>query len=107
MPFEAGEGKPLAQFGPHSNEMILLVERGHAVCWMDPTREVPQSAAEEGINRGGLAASASSGSDHISGHHQGGAHFGLRSGAVHFVSESIDREAFIRMLKGTHEEKSR
>ena len=107
MPFEAGEGKPLAHFGPHSNDMILLVERGNAVCWMDPTHEITQSAAEEGIQRGELAASASSGSDHITSHHEGGAYFGLRSGAVQFLTENIDRELFTKMLKGTHEEKSR
>ncbi len=42
MPFEAGQGKRLADFGPDSDAMILLVERAEPICWMAAT-EIPQS----------------------------------------------------------------
>ncbi len=47
MPFEAGEGKRLADFGPMSDDMILLVERVDPVAWMVPTREMAQAVVEK------------------------------------------------------------
>lgn len=94
-PFEAGKGKPLSQFGPKSARMILVVERRQAACWMDPNFELPQAAAEQGINRpdgGGMS---------IGSQHPGGANFGLRDGSVNFLSETIDAEQFKALLHGT------
>ena len=102
MPFEAGEGKRLGDFGSHSDDMILLVERARPVCWMDPAQEVPQSAAEQGIHRHG-SHSAPAPSDGIASHHPGGALFGLRNGAAEFLSQTTDLELFNQMLRGTHE----
>ncbi|TVS09597.1 MAG: DUF1559 domain-containing protein, partial [Planctomycetaceae bacterium] len=42
----------------------------------------------------------------IASHHPGGAMFGLRSGAVTFLSNSTDLEQFNAMLRGTHQEKA-
>jgi hypothetical protein len=102
MPFEPGEGKRLADFGPHSDDMILLVERARPVCWMDPAQEITQSAAEHGIHRDGSHSAPARG-DGIASHHPGGALFGLRNGAAEFLSQTTDLELFHQMLRGTHE----
>jgi hypothetical protein len=95
MPFEAGEGKSLSEFGPKSATMILLVERMEVANWMDPRGNVPQAAAGNGIN-GFDARGAAIGSQH-----PGGANFGHRDGSVRFLSELIDTEQFKRLLQGT------
>ena len=101
MPFEAGEGKRLADFGPHSDDMILLVERAEPACWMDPTREVPQRAAEEGIREHAEPlAPAPPSPNGIGSHHRRGAHFGLRNGAVEFLWADNDLEELRAMLRG-------
>jgi hypothetical protein len=87
MPFEAGEGKRLADFGPDSDDMILLVERGEPVCWMAPA-EIPQSRAEEGIQQHGSHYLPPATAEDIASHHPGGAMFGHRSGAVTFLSDT-------------------
>ncbi len=105
MPFQGGQGKALADFGPHSDDMILLVERKEPVCWMDPSQEVPWLDLEESIRArqrhpfdrtlptpNGIAST-----------HVGGALFGLRNGAVPFLSDSIEVEQLAQMLKGTYE----
>ncbi|MDY0167256.1 MAG: DUF1559 domain-containing protein [Thermoguttaceae bacterium] len=107
MPFEAGRGKRLADFGPHSDDMILLVERAEPVRWMDPTHEVRQSVAEEGIqNRSSLLSEPPPKPNGIASHHPGVAHFGLRKGAVYAFPDYIDREQFQRLLNGTNADKS-
>ncbi len=105
MPFEAGEGKRLADFGPHSDDMILLVERGEPVCWMAPA-EIPQSRAEEGIQQHGSHYFPPASAEDIASHHPGCAMFGQRSGAVTFLSETGDLEEFGAMLRGTHQDKA-
>jgi hypothetical protein len=87
MPFEAGEGKRLADFGPDSDDMILLVERGEPVCWMAPA-EIPQSRAEEGIQQHGSHYRPPATAEDIASHHPGGAMFGHRSGAVTFLTDT-------------------
>jgi hypothetical protein len=106
MPFETGRGKRLADFGPHCDDMILLVERAEPVGWMDPTHEVRQSVAEEGINRHIELASEPPIPDGIESHHLGGANFGLRNGGAEFLSENISRELLKRLLRGTNADKS-
>jgi hypothetical protein len=79
MPFEASKGKKLADFGPNSGAMILLVERKSPICWMDPTHDVPQQVAEIGINAERF------GNEIASPHSAGGASFGLRGGGGRFA----------------------
>jgi hypothetical protein len=98
MPFDGSCCKKLAAFGPKSAAMILVVERTPPVCWMDPTRDVPQGLADAGINvhdgRG----------DEIASPHPAGANFGLRSGACRFLSEMIDPAVFKGLLRGAVED---
>jgi predicted nucleotidyltransferase len=91
-------------FGPNSDDMILLVERAEPVCWMDPVRELPQSIAEEGINPQATQVGSPPGSRGIASHHPGGANVGLRNGAALFLSETLDLQHFREMLQGTYEE---
>jgi hypothetical protein len=98
MPFESADGKKLADFGPKSAAMILVVERAHPICWMDPTQGIPQGVADVGINRG-----VEDGGE-IGSPHPGGANFGLRSGCCRFVSDTIHPEVFEGLLRGTVEE---
>jgi len=95
MPFEAGEGKSLSDFGPNSADMILVVEQTLAGCWMNPLREVPQAVAEEGINVDDRSGSG------IGSQHTGGANSGKRNGAVQFLSETIDLRCLADQLQGT------
>ncbi len=93
--FEAGKGKTLSQFGPKSARMILVVERKASACWMNPTQDVAQADAEEGINvpdGGGMA---------IGSPHPGGANFGLRDGGNQFLPDQIAPELFKGLLQGT------
>lgn len=92
MPFEEGKAKTLDNFGPMSTNMILLVERAEAVCWMDPESDVSQVAAEAGLNNEGAA---------VASPHPGGVIAGFRNGGVRFVSEVVEEEQFKAMLRGT------
>jgi hypothetical protein len=109
MPFEAGQGKSFNDFGPNSDDMILVVERTEPVNWMDPTREIPRSVAEKDRWDDHLRQPAPHG---IGSHHPGGANFGFRNGAVQFHSETFYLKRaliqpqflqFKEMLQGTHE----
>jgi len=100
MPFEAGEGKKLGDFAAENKSLILLVERQLAVCWMEPTREVPQSEAERGINIPAPYRAAPMTSNGITSPHAGGVNFGFRDGSVEFRSDNIDGEAIGKMLRG-------
>lgn len=105
--FQAGKGKSLDDFGMN---LVLVVEReqsggreGQApsVCWMDPTSELVESIAVEGINRR---------EDNVVGigsRHSGGVYVGLRDGGVLFVTESIDLPSFRSLLDGTAESRPR
>ncbi len=91
MPFDAGQGKSLSQFGPKSAHMILVVERLADVCWMDPTQDLPQAAVGDrvGLPHG------------IGSRHPGGANCGHRDGAIRFLSETFYTGFLIGLLKGT------
>lgn len=93
-PFQAGEGKKLAEFGRNSANMILVVERKQIASWMDPTRDLPQATAEEGFTGregGGLG---------IGSQHPGGANFGHADGSIQFLPETIEPELFRQLLRG-------
>ena len=103
MPFEAGEGKKLADFGPDSEDMILLVERAEPVCWMDPAREISQAEAEMGINvEYDPLTAPKPPANGIASPHPGGANFGLRDGSVRFLGETIYAQTFGDLLRGTN-----
>ena len=110
MPFEAGHGKRLADFGPNSDDMILLVERMGSVDWMDPTQEITQSEADRGIR--GKTIALSSAPELIGGFHIGTVNVGLRNGEVRDVCayESFNGSAkerltwFQGLLRGTNTE---
>ncbi len=113
--FQAGQGKRLADFGPHSDDLILLVERMDPVGWMAPTQEITQADADKGMHEMGVASSTSPGP--IGGHHSYAVNFGFRNGAVRSLSpdlsdyESFDYsekaalEWFQKLLRGTNTEK--
>ena len=104
MPFEAGQGKRLADFGPYSDDMILLAERAVPVCWMDPTHEVRQTEAEQGFDDDSSPPPAA---NRIQGFHAPHTNFGFRSGVAQPIYNGIDRDLFGKLLRGTNAEKDR
>ena len=94
VPFDGAKGKSLSDFGPKSANMILVVESLQDLCWMDPGQDVPESVAALGMYR------PNGGNDGIGSPHPGGANFGLRSGAVSFIGETIDSPVFEALLQG-------
>ncbi len=113
--FQAGQGKRLADFGPHSDDLILLVERMDPVGWMAPAQEITQADADKGMHEMGVASSISPGL--IGGHHSYAVNFGFRNGAVQSLSPdgrnySPDDSSgnavlnrFQKLLRGTNTEK--
>jgi len=102
MPFVAGKTKSLADYGPDGRVMVLLVERSTPVGWMVPANEVSQTAADAGINVGSNSnATTKSVTTGIASPHPGGATFGFRSGAVQFLSETMDLAEFRKLLRST------
>ncbi|MFO7903538.1 MAG: DUF1559 domain-containing protein [Pirellulaceae bacterium] len=93
--FEGGEGRKLKEFGPTSNDLILLVERATPVGWMDPTQEIPQAVAESGFNNEAPASG-------IGSQHQACANFGFGNGAVQSLIDSIEPDVFQDLLHGTN-----
>lgn len=102
-PFEGGEGRKLADFGPKSAAMVLIVERKNSVCWMDPRQDVPYQIAKVGINSGHFGNGIAAGFE-IASQHTGGANFGLRGGASRFIPETIDQTIFEGLLTGTNDD---
>ncbi len=82
--FQAGQGKRLADFGPHSDDMILLVERLGPVGWMEPTREISQADADRGMHE--METGLPTSSKCIGSHHRSVANIGFRNGAVQSLS---------------------
>ena len=115
--FQAGQGKPLADFGPHSDDMILLVERMDPVGWMEPTREISQADADRGMHEMKNPFSAVPGP--IGSHHPSVVNIGFRNGAVRSLSsegydyyensggssEKAVLQWFQKLLRGTNTEK--
>lgn len=95
VPFEASTGKRLADFGPESAHMILLVEQVKPGCWMDPQHDVSQMAAGMGIN------GPNSGRTVVGSQHPGGMNVGYRNGAVVYMPETVDFDSFRKALRGT------
>lgn len=92
--FRGAERKTLSSFGPNSANMVLVAERKQDVCWMNPTSDVLQVQAEEGVNpRYGSGIG-------IGSHHKRGVNAGLRSGAVRFISDIVDVELWGELLRG-------
>ncbi len=110
MPFEGGQGKRLADFGPNSDDMILLVERSTPVGWMEPAGELSQEAVDKYINwQMGFETAAlvrmSVGRRPANGireAHSGGMQLGLRNGAVVSLSEEDTGDTLRNMLRGTN-----
>ena len=108
MPFEAGRSKRLSDFGPRSSDMILLVERTQPVGWMEPTAELTQAAADEGIFWRAPKRALAHGSDRIGSHHPDMAMVGLRSGAVKSfppsdnIDDDLTLDLFRNLLRGTN-----
>jgi uncharacterized protein DUF1559 len=93
--FQAAEGKSLDDLGMN---LMLVVERAQSVCWMNPTSELAESVAFEGINR------REGDVDGIGSHHPGGVDVGLRDGSVRFISKTIELPLLQGLLDGTAEE---
>ena len=98
--FEGGIGKKLSEFGPDSNDMILVAERRTPIDWMNPECELTQAQAARGIcvqfGSGKEAA--------VGGNHHFYAFFGTRNGAVITISETVNRDIYRSMIKGTNRE---
>ncbi len=75
--------------------LILVVERETSVCWMDPSSELTESIALEGINR------REDDVDGIGSPHPSGLNVGLRNGSVRFIGEMIEPLALQTLLEGT------
>jgi hypothetical protein len=93
--FQAGEGKSLDAFGMN---LLLVTEREQSICWMDPTSELGEAIAIEGINRqrergGGIGSP-----------HPGGVSAGFRDANARFISETIETSLLQDLLDGTAEE---
>jgi hypothetical protein len=98
-PFDAsgngsGIGKSLTGFGPESDGMILVAETRQSGNWMNPGFDVPFEQAKTGIS-----GKPDSGNV-IGSYHVGGANFGLRNGAVTFLSETIAPEVWEKVMTG-------
>ncbi|MDZ7619485.1 MAG: DUF1559 domain-containing protein [Patescibacteria group bacterium] len=127
MPFEAGQGKRLADFGPMSDDMILVVERIDPVDWMVPTGEMTQAVVEKWTEwhaapsmmdtTGPIGAMGMEGTTGSMGPrtpqppavfgencYSGGANFALRNGAAVYLKTTEARLG--AMLRGTNTDKS-
>ena len=94
MPFEGGERKSLADFGPESSSMILVVERMQPGCWMDPTQNIPQEIADTGVNNSNGPPNG------IGSHHTCCVVCGFSNGSVHPLSNTIYIETLRGLLRG-------
>jgi len=100
-----GRGKSLDAFGPNSGDMPLVAERRASTNWMDPTFDVTFEQAKEGISCQKMFEYDANNphlpkENTIGSYHTGGANFGLRSGGVSFLSETIDQKLWQNILTG-------
>ena len=103
--FQGDKGRSLDDFG---RNLILVVEReqslgsdGHrqGICWMDPTSELVQSVAYQGINRRENEVAG------IGSPHPGGLDVGFRDGSVWFIAQNTALPWLQGMLDGTAEQR--
>jgi hypothetical protein len=90
--FAPGTGKSLDDFGTN---LILVVERNRAVCWMDPASDLSESIAVQGIQRWNDPA-IGVGSPHLN-----VVAVGVRNGSARIVSDTIDPSTWQGLLYGT------
>ena len=116
--FEGPVGRLLKDFGPDSDDLILVVERKEPANWLDPNREISMEKIrfdEAGgiINyqpmstwdpETGREIPGQGYPDRIGSPHPAGAQFGLRNGSVQFFSETHDEEMFEDQLRGINSE---
>ena len=100
LPFEGHQGKQLAAFGPDSDDMMLVAERVTPVNWLDPTHEIKQEEAEQGIN---FLFENDKQPAVLGSEHNRGSQFGFRNGAAVFISQDHDVSTFKAQLKGTNQ----
>jgi hypothetical protein len=92
--FAPGTGKSLDDFGTN---LILIVERNRAVCWIDPASELSESIAVQGIHGWNDPA------DGVGSPHLNFVVVGVRIGSARIVSDTIDSSTWQRLLYGTAE----
>jgi len=78
--------------GSDKKNMLLIVERQVAICWMKPDEEITQQAAEAGINKSPTA---------LGSHHPGGFNAATKAGGVRFISNTIDSGELQEWIVGT------
>ncbi len=93
--FQAAKGKSLADFGMN---LILVAELEKSVCWMDPTSDLTEVVASQGVNL------RDDTTDGLGSPHPGGMNVGLRTAGVRFISETIASDVLRGLLDGTAEE---
>ena len=99
LPFSGDQGVPLNQFGPASDDMILVIERSEPIGWMDPTKEIPRLEGLRGINE----PRDKTGRDVLIGSpHPGGVLVGFRNGSVNFIDENLEQGALVDIIDGTN-----
>ena len=83
------------EFGSDKRNMLLIVERQEAICWMKPDEEITQRAAEAGINKSPTA---------LGSHHLGGLNAATKAGGVRFISDTINDDKLREWIVGTDNE---
>ena len=79
----------------YKRNMLLIVERQEAICWMTPNQEISQAAAEIGINKTATT---------FGSFHTGGTNAATKAGGVQFISVTIPDEKLREWIVGTDDE---
>lgn len=93
--FEGSTPKRLADYGPKSAAMILVVECNSPVCWMAPAVDVAQKNLDMEVYESRMLVGG------IGNSHPYGANFGLRNGAGVFLFDTV---RLSDLLRGTSDE---
>jgi hypothetical protein len=93
--FRRAEGRSLDDFGMN---LALVVERWKRVCWMDPSSELTEKIAMEGIQRGSEDAVG------LGCEHPGGLQAAMRDGSARFILMALELSALQSLLNGTAKE---